>query len=321
MSICWQCNLHYRYYRGAVGALLVYDIAKKITFDNVGVWLKELQTNADRNIVTMLVGNKCDLRHLRTVNQSDAKALAESNGLHFIETSALDSTNVELAYTSLLTGNAFIIIFTFKKFWKLLDHLVPVQKIISVSEVDQRYPCKIGIMNRGRLVVLDFNPPSFIPTPLLFLFPSFSTSPSCFLSFFTSWFTKVSALKLTDSTIRHTGCVSLFWLYNSYTIYGLFSNFIQFLWHLYLFCLGVVGWGSFWFGKLYVLDNNNIKFVCKGSINYSVRNHSLRFRISGRGHGDLIQGGRGKGSGFYLCNSTILCACVVHRIKNPSKVG
>ncbi|VDL59072.1 unnamed protein product [Hymenolepis diminuta] len=91
------------YYRGAVGALLVYDIAKKITFDNVGVWLKELQTNADRNIVTMLVGNKCDLRHLRTVNQSDAKALAESNGLHFIETSALDSTNVELAYTSLLT--------------------------------------------------------------------------------------------------------------------------------------------------------------------------------------------------------------------------
>ena len=52
------------YYRGAVGALLVYDITKKQTFDNVQRWLRELRDHADANIVVMMVGNKSDLNHL-----------------------------------------------------------------------------------------------------------------------------------------------------------------------------------------------------------------------------------------------------------------
>jgi len=91
------------YYRGAVGALLVYDIAKYSTFKNVERWLTELRENADRNIVIMLVGNKSDLRHLREVPTDEAKAFAEKNKLSFIETSALDSTNVELAFQNILT--------------------------------------------------------------------------------------------------------------------------------------------------------------------------------------------------------------------------
>ena len=55
------------YYRGAVGALLVYDISKHQTYENVTRWLKELRDHADTNIVIMLVGNKSDLRHLRAV--------------------------------------------------------------------------------------------------------------------------------------------------------------------------------------------------------------------------------------------------------------
>jgi Ras-related protein Rab-11B len=51
----------------------------------------------------MLVGNKSDLRHLRAVPTEEAKAYAERNGLSFIETSALDSTNVEQAFTNILT--------------------------------------------------------------------------------------------------------------------------------------------------------------------------------------------------------------------------
>ncbi|ODM94446.1 Ras-related protein Rab-11B [Orchesella cincta] len=51
------------YYRGAVGALLVYDIAKHLTYENVERWLRELRDHADPNIVIMLVGNKSDLRH------------------------------------------------------------------------------------------------------------------------------------------------------------------------------------------------------------------------------------------------------------------
>lgn len=44
------------YYRGAVGALLVYDIAKHLTYQNVERWLRELRDHADQNIVIMLVG-------------------------------------------------------------------------------------------------------------------------------------------------------------------------------------------------------------------------------------------------------------------------
>ena len=90
------------YYRGAVGALLVYDIAKHLTYENVERWLKELKNHADANIVVMLVGNKCDLRHLRAVPTEEAKQFAEKNRLSFLETSALDSTNVEEAFESIV---------------------------------------------------------------------------------------------------------------------------------------------------------------------------------------------------------------------------
>ncbi|KAF9902874.1 Ras- protein Rab-11A [Lobosporangium transversale] len=91
------------YYRGAVGALLVYDIAKHQTYENVGRWLKELRDHADTNIVIMLVGNKSDLRHLRAVPTDEAKQFAAENGLSFIETSALDASNVELSFQRILT--------------------------------------------------------------------------------------------------------------------------------------------------------------------------------------------------------------------------
>ncbi|CAF9918497.1 MAG: hypothetical protein GOMPHAMPRED_001534 [Gomphillus americanus] len=91
------------YYRGAVGALLVYDISKHSTYENVTRWLKELRDHADANIVIMLVGNKSDLRHLRAVPTDDAKQFASENNLSFIETSALDASNVELAFQNILT--------------------------------------------------------------------------------------------------------------------------------------------------------------------------------------------------------------------------
>eukprot|EP00210_Caulerpa_lentillifera_P001362 g1310.t1 len=91
------------YYRGAVGALLVYDITKTASFENVSRWLKELRDHADSNIVVMLVGNKTDLRHLRSVKTEDAHAFCEREGLSFIETSALEATNVDKAFQQTLT--------------------------------------------------------------------------------------------------------------------------------------------------------------------------------------------------------------------------
>lgn len=90
------------YYRGAVGALLVYDISKRTSYDNVERWLKELRDHADKNIVILLVGNKSDLKHLRGVSPDEARAYAEKEQLAFIETSALDSTNVDEAFRQIL---------------------------------------------------------------------------------------------------------------------------------------------------------------------------------------------------------------------------
>ena len=110
------------YYRGAVGALLVYDITKKQTFENTERWLSELKEHADDDIVILLVGNKSDLRHIRGVSTEEGAAFAgnnnhgsytngqitfgniEKNNLFFIETSALDATNVDKAFETILSG-------------------------------------------------------------------------------------------------------------------------------------------------------------------------------------------------------------------------
>ncbi|KAK9162036.1 hypothetical protein Syun_002938 [Stephania yunnanensis] len=70
------------YYRGALGALLVYDVTKPTTFENVSRWLKELRDHADSNIVIMLIGNKTDLKHLRAVATEDAQGLRRRKDCH-----------------------------------------------------------------------------------------------------------------------------------------------------------------------------------------------------------------------------------------------
>ncbi|XXG57995.1 hypothetical protein AAC387_Pa04g0420 [Persea americana] len=88
------------YYRGAVGAMVVYDITKRQSFDHVTRWLEELRGHADKNIVIMLIGNKSDLGSLRAVPAEDAKEFAQRENL-FMETSALEATNVESAFVTI----------------------------------------------------------------------------------------------------------------------------------------------------------------------------------------------------------------------------
>ncbi|XP_073030875.1 ras-related protein RABA1d-like [Primulina eburnea] len=91
------------YYRGAVGALLVYDVTRHSTFESVERWLRELRDHTDPDIVVMLIGKyKSDLRHLVTVSIEDGTSFAERESLYFMETSALDATNVEKAFSYVL---------------------------------------------------------------------------------------------------------------------------------------------------------------------------------------------------------------------------
>ncbi|CAL9128114.1 unnamed protein product [Musa textilis] len=90
------------YYRGALGALLVYDVTKPKSFENANRWLKELRDHADPNIIVMLIGNKIDLKHLRAIALEDAQSFAEKEGISFLETSALEAINVEKAFQIIL---------------------------------------------------------------------------------------------------------------------------------------------------------------------------------------------------------------------------
>ena len=61
-----------------------------------------MRDNAEEDIVIMLVGNKCDLEDQRQVVTSDAEDFAQKQSLLFIETSALDATNVEQAFLNVI---------------------------------------------------------------------------------------------------------------------------------------------------------------------------------------------------------------------------
>uniref|UniRef100_A0A8C3HFD8 RAB2B, member RAS onco family n=1 Tax=Chrysemys picta bellii TaxID=8478 RepID=A0A8C3HFD8_CHRPI len=86
------------YYRGAAGALLVYDITRRETFNHLTSWLEDARQHSSSNMVIMLIGNKSDLESRRDVQKAEGEAFAREHGLVFMETSAKTSTNVEEAF-------------------------------------------------------------------------------------------------------------------------------------------------------------------------------------------------------------------------------
>lgn len=86
------------YYRGAAGALLVYDITRRETFNHLTRWLEEARQNANQSMVIMLIGNKSDLEHRRQVSKEEGEKFAKEHNLIFLETSAKTAANVEEAF-------------------------------------------------------------------------------------------------------------------------------------------------------------------------------------------------------------------------------
>ena len=75
--------------------MLVYDVTRRETFDNLSSWLQDCCAHAGPNMVIMLVGNKADVTHRRAVSTEEGEMFARENGLLFMEASAKTSTNVE----------------------------------------------------------------------------------------------------------------------------------------------------------------------------------------------------------------------------------
>ena len=90
------------YYRGAHGALVVYDITSEKTFESVERWISDLKNNGDPKMISMIIGNKSDKEGDRVIQKSDGEAKAQRNNAAFMETSALTSENVEKAFEEVI---------------------------------------------------------------------------------------------------------------------------------------------------------------------------------------------------------------------------
>jgi Ras-related protein Rab-11A len=89
-------------YHGAKGAIVVYDITSQQSFDNVSMWLQELKVHVHASTHIFLVGNKCDMEHVRQVRRETADAFARQHGMSFMETSAKDDVNVGRVFEMLV---------------------------------------------------------------------------------------------------------------------------------------------------------------------------------------------------------------------------
>ena len=140
------------YYRGAIAAMVVYDVTKRETFANVAVWLKQLREYADPKAVCMLVGNKTDLRHLRAVPTDEGAAFAstcsnvdcglsdspaEENGMLFTETSCENGSNVVIAFQNLVTETARRVMHIENEIDIILPPIRPADPIVRPGHVDK----------------------------------------------------------------------------------------------------------------------------------------------------------------------------------------
>jgi small GTP-binding protein len=85
------------YYRGAIAAVIVFDVTNRESFDQVQGWINELQ-NTSSNTVILLCGNKVDLGDARTIGEVEAGIFAESARTPYCETSAKTGSGVRLLF-------------------------------------------------------------------------------------------------------------------------------------------------------------------------------------------------------------------------------
>ncbi|XP_074832482.1 ras-related protein Rab-39B-like [Carettochelys insculpta] len=87
------------YYRNSAGAVLMFDLTNRASFENIREWHQEVtDTVKPFHVVFVLVGHKSDLVAQRQVEQKEAKKLASTLGAKYIETSAKSNSNVEDAF-------------------------------------------------------------------------------------------------------------------------------------------------------------------------------------------------------------------------------
>jgi Rab family protein len=99
-------SITYHHYKKSVGGIIVYDITKRSSFDNVKNWYDDLITKAEKGCIIALVGNKLDLiernEKKREVSKLEAQGYADDNHMLFFETSAYNGSNINDIFEELL---------------------------------------------------------------------------------------------------------------------------------------------------------------------------------------------------------------------------
>ncbi|CAG9314019.1 unnamed protein product [Blepharisma stoltei] len=89
------------YYRGADGVMVVFDKTDHNSFQSTDGWMAEVNRHANENAIKMLVGNKSDMERDSQVSIEEAEDKAKRYGIPYIETSAKNAYQVDLAFMTM----------------------------------------------------------------------------------------------------------------------------------------------------------------------------------------------------------------------------
>lgn len=89
------------YYRNATAIIIVFDLTNRESFNNIEKWVNEICLYSEIPII-MVIGNKADLKDLRVIPSSIAKEYCQKYNFPYVETSAKDGSNIDIAFALLL---------------------------------------------------------------------------------------------------------------------------------------------------------------------------------------------------------------------------
>jgi small GTP-binding protein len=92
------------YFRNAVGAILVYSVIDRASFDDMEEWMNDIHSLCALNAAILIVGNKSDLAHERVIPESEAQTYAQRHGVEYLETSAMAATNITETFVRLASS-------------------------------------------------------------------------------------------------------------------------------------------------------------------------------------------------------------------------
>ena len=90
------------YYKGSHGIILIYDVTNIQTFENVKSWVNQIREEASTNVIIYIAANKIDMEEERKVSKEEGEEKAKYHNVAFLETSALNGTNIEKAFQELI---------------------------------------------------------------------------------------------------------------------------------------------------------------------------------------------------------------------------